>query len=226
MGLAEHSHVAAKVGVTPRQRAGAPIEPVADLDHDVGVGAEHHEIAPAQLLEPRIIIFWRLVVLVDQSGADDVIGVARADQPNRRAKLASSGLEQTNIAFRPEVMAGRAVTRDDLAKGQFARRDQIVIATAGKPEMFELAPHLLAGARGVGDQHRRPAAGAIGPQRIRRGREVLGAVDQHAPNVAEYGVIPSGERRQARHRRNIFRAGLPPHRGCRAQNLAPSITAA
>ena len=52
MGLAKQFYLAAHRGIAPSQRARAPITTIADFNHDVGVGAKHHETAPAQLAQP------------------------------------------------------------------------------------------------------------------------------------------------------------------------------
>ena len=75
MRFAVEDHLAAKLAVQLGDRAGAIDQPVAALDHDVGIGADQRQLAVESLQQHGAIIFGGFGFVVEQAGADDVVGL-------------------------------------------------------------------------------------------------------------------------------------------------------
>ncbi len=69
MRLADEDRLAAELVVEPRERAGAVDEPVAALDDDVGIGADHRKPARDEALKQRAVVVRRLGGVVEETGA-------------------------------------------------------------------------------------------------------------------------------------------------------------
>ena len=83
MRLAGVEHLSSQRPVEVGDGAGTVDEMIAALDHHVRVGAHHVQLALAHLGEHRPVILRRIGVVVEQSGADDVIRLANRREPHR-----------------------------------------------------------------------------------------------------------------------------------------------
>src|SRR5438270_532572 len=73
--LAIENHLAAELAIELGDGAGTIDQPVAALDDNVGIGADQRQLALAGLHHHAAIIFRRLGLVVEQPGANDVIGL-------------------------------------------------------------------------------------------------------------------------------------------------------
>ena len=164
---------------------------MAALDDEIGIGADHQEIAPAHGLEPRPVILDGLVLVVVEAGADHVIGLVDG------AEAHVEPIVDRHVAGRADVMHDLPDALLDGEPGQVAGGDDGVIGRARHAETVELRSHRSAGARRVGDEDHLPALGAEAGQRVACRLIGFDAVMQHAPDIAEDEIVAFGERLQA-----------------------------
>ena len=183
MRLAGDQRAAAHALVHLGQRPGAVDHARAALDHEIGIGADHREIAGPQRFELRAILLGCFALVVEQAGADDDLGRVHGDGGDRQA------LDQSPVAFRAdEIDLLRPLRLDQLA-GDVAGADDRIEGAIGHADAGELAHHAVGAARGIGDQHHRQARLA---RRLQRGaglQEGGLAIMHHPPDIAENDVI-------------------------------------
>ena len=75
MWLAIKDHFAAELAIEFGDGARAVDQAVAAFDDDVGVGADQRQLALARLQHHAAIVFRGFGLVVEQAGADDVIGL-------------------------------------------------------------------------------------------------------------------------------------------------------
>ena len=168
-------------------RASAVDEIGAALDHHVRIAAEHEHFAREHRLEHVAEIVHRLARVVEQSGADDVIGGFQRREPDRQP------VEYRHVALRSEVKDALLRPLAHLVMRHVAGGNDRVISLARHLQPRELPLHLRAWARRVGDEYDARALRACPHQRVAGRRKRLHAVMHHAPNVAEDEVVAGGE---------------------------------
>ena len=169
MRLAVEDHLAAEFAIQFGDRAGAIDQPVAALDHDIGIGADERQVARARLHHHRAVIFRAFGLVVERAGADDVVGAFQ-----RREFGVEPAIDRI-VALRPEpehrlaVMAGNEIPR------QIAGRDDGVVGVVGNAKLAQLPLHRVGRTRRVGDHHDGAAAVAERHAARRRRRETIPA---------------------------------------------------
>src|SRR5712671_2375716 len=96
-------HLAARFPIAVRNRAGAIDEMFAALHHDIRIGTEHHEVAPAHRRDQRVIVWRRFSDVIIETGADHEIGAFH------RHCLDIEAFEYPHVAFGADmeyVLAG------------------------------------------------------------------------------------------------------------------------
>jgi hypothetical protein len=83
--LAGIEHVAAGAAVEIGDRSSLTQVSQCELDDEIRVGAQHEQLAPAHGLDHRAIVVRRLRRIVEQAGADDVVGRLHRDEPHVEA---------------------------------------------------------------------------------------------------------------------------------------------
>ncbi len=181
--LAGIDHVAALGGIAVRDRAGAVDQVLAALDHDVGIGADHRQLAREHRRNDLVVVVRALGRVVVQAGADHV--VRALDRSHRRAET----FEDRQISRRADMRDPFARPLDDQRAGDVAGAHDRVVAVTRHLEAVDELLHELARARRIGDQHDGAATFAELAQRIARVRSRRDAVVHDAPDVRQQHVV-------------------------------------
>ena len=130
----------------------------------------------------RAIVFRRFGFVVEQAGADDVVGLLQ-----RREHGIEAAIDRI-VALRAEPEHLLAGMVGDEMPGQVAGTDDGVIDVVGDAELAQLPLHGIRRPRRVGDQDDGAALLAKGVQRLAGFGKRLQPVVHHAPDVAEHDV--------------------------------------
>ncbi len=187
MRLAGHHHRPAHVAVELGQGPAAIDQPVAALDHDVRVGADHGQVPLQAMGEALPIVLWRLDLVVEGAGAADERSVFGSGEGQVQAFI------ERSVAVGPDGPGGaRGALRQQrprrIAGGHEGRPGR-----AGHAQKVQLSMHGLRWPRGVGDQHHRALLGGEALKGVTGGGEALSAVVDHAPDVAQQDVVVGGD---------------------------------
>lgn len=96
------------------------------------------------------------------------------------------------------MMDGLAAIFLDHGAGRIARGDDGVISVARNTQLVEHGNDRRRRAWRIGDQHRPAPIPAEGPQRLDRLGKGGNAIVQNTPDIAEDGIVPTGQIGQAR----------------------------
>ena len=184
--LAGIEHLAALLAVEIGDRSRAIEQRVAALHDEIGIGAHHEELAPAHRLDHGAVVVGRLGLVVEQAGADDVIGDIDG------GKAQAEPREDREIALRADMEDGAAARRD-LGARHVARGGDAVIGVGGNAQLVELPRHPFRRPRRIGDENDGAAVAAKPRQRVARVGEGGDAVMHHAPDVAQHDVVARRE---------------------------------
>ena len=191
-GLAGHGDATAEAFIEVGERAAAPDQPVAALDHPVGVGADHFEVARDARGEAFAIVRRRLGLVINHARDGDEGGVG-----GRPGDLEAETFIEGPVAVRADDpgRAGRAFAQ--FRAGGVARGHDGTPGVPRHAELVHLLDHARRGTRRIGDQDYLSVV-AVEPG---QGRAGLGpaftAVMDHPPDVAEQDVVVGGDVGQA-----------------------------
>ena len=93
------------------------------MDDEIGVGADERQTPRGDATKRRLVILGRLVFVVEQAGAENVVGAFEIDPPRRRAGQRRRFLEQGQVALRANVMHRRVAPFGDLRNRDVAGGD-------------------------------------------------------------------------------------------------------
>ena len=172
------------------------------------------QLALAREQHHAAIVFGGFGFVVEQSGADDVVGLVQ-----RRQHRIEPAINRV-VALRPEPVHFLFQMIGDEVTGQIAGADDGVVALVGDVELAELPLHRIRRPRRVGDQDHGAALPAERMQRLAGFRKCLEAVVHHAPDVAEHDIDLAHEIAQVldetkRHRLRRHSGARPPVRAKR-----------
>ena len=159
-------------------RAGAIDQRRTTLDHDIGIAADHEQLARQHGFEPRAIVVRRLGLVVLEARADHIVGAFRWREVHVQAR------EDRAVALGPEMVERLSMPLLDRGAGEIARGNDGVIGLARHVQTLELAHHLFARARRIGNKDDHAAARAHAHQRVAGMRKRGDAVVDDAPHVA------------------------------------------
>ena len=183
MGLAGHDHLAAEGLVELGERAAAVDQPVAPLDHDVGIGADHLQPAGRGAFEPVLIVARAFGLIIDGSGAGDEGGLVEALEGQ------AEPLIERRVPVGAQAPGGAGRPLGQQQAGGVAGGDKGRPGLPRDAEGVELGDHVGRGPRRVGDQDHRPPLGPPARERRTGGRKALAAIVDDAPDVAQQDVI-------------------------------------
>ena len=163
------------------------------MHHDVGIGADHRQVARPHAAQRVGVVVRRLGRVVEQPGAQHEAGLLEPDQLGALARGAAHLVEQGDVAWRPDVEGRLGTARRDEGDRRVAGGDDAVVGRPRNAEPVELAHHRGLRPGRVGQQHHGPARLPEPGEGICRGREGPAAVVHDAPDVAERHVV---ERRE------------------------------
>ena len=101
--LAGVDHRAAELLVSARERSRAIDESVAAVDHDVRIGADHRHAASRHRPQFRLVIIQRFGLVVSEAGAQGILGVFEGNEFRPRAGRLRRGVEEAQVALRPDM---------------------------------------------------------------------------------------------------------------------------
>ena len=175
-----------------RERSTAIDQPVAALDHAVGVGADQFEPARGTLGQAFAIVLGRFGLVIDRAG----------DRDEGRVGGTFRDLQAETVIEGPVAVRTDDPGRAGRAFGEFvacgvARSDDGAPAVARHVQGVELGHHTRRRPRRVGDQDDVPMVAVEPDQRLAGRGPALAAVVDHAPDVAEQQVVVGGDVGQA-----------------------------
>ncbi len=195
MGLSGIDHGSAKVFIDFRQCAGTPVQLAADPHLLVRIGTDHRNV-PVDPLFQRIGIIGRMVLEgIAQTDAEQDIGLVRL------AKAQVEPLIQVRISLPPRIRAHRpenlVPALGQFFAGRISGRDAVIIGIGWHTKREEIVDHLLLWHGRIRDEtdfsalftkvHQRPASLFKG----------IAAIMDHAPDIAQDGVILASNLGQA-----------------------------
>jgi len=179
-----------------RKPAGAPDPPIAEIDDQIGVGAEQDQAPGLGVKEGGAVVPRGFGHLVKGAGADDALGLLQRyplDRRRIRHPLGAVG-EETVVLLRPDVMdpaPDRARIHRDLC-GIPGGHHQIP-GTARHADAVKLLDDVAVGARRIGQKNHPPATRAKRRERRDGGRVGCVAIVQTAPEIAKERVVASAD---------------------------------
>ena len=172
-----------------REGARAIDQPIADMDDDVRVRADHVEPAFAHRRVGGLVMVGRLGRVVEEARADDMRGAVEVREHRRPTGLGRDLVDQRVVALGADVVEWLRATLGDQRHGAVAGRDEVVEGLARHAEFRELRPDRSVRPRRIGDQHDGTAPLTKTCQRPARLREGALSVVDDAPDVGKHDVV-------------------------------------